>query len=492
VDVASDRSARQGAESRPVTSLENNPIAAEHYGSKTVAVEPGGVEVIPDSERHGTPLQLLWTWITPNLEFATIGVGIIGPLFFGLSFWNAFLAIVVGTALGSTTHGALSSWGPRNGLCQMVLGRTAFGFVGNVLPAGLNAVIAGVGWFAVNSISGALALHALVDGLPKVVCLAIITAAQLTIAFYGHNLVQAFEHYALPVLIVVFTVGAVIVFSKSHPGQAGFGGLPTSGALLIEGAAAFGYACGWNPYASDYTRYLPADSNRRLAGLYAGLGVFVSCVLLETAGAAMVSAAGKAASVDPGVYTGLMPTWIGDLTLLCIAVGAVAANALNIYSGAMSFMSLGIRVPLHRARAITAVAFGVLGFVLAVVGLKNAGQNYENFLLVIAYWIGPWLGVVLTDRYLRRDRSAAEIGAIATDPAYRNWSGPVSMAVGMVVSIWLFSNQTKYVGPVPKAHPAIGDITFLVGFALSAVLYVVLFRASRQKDAFVNLEKISA
>jgi NCS1 nucleoside transporter family len=452
-----------------------NPIAAEHYGAKTVAVEPGGVDIIPESERHGTPLQLLWTWTSPNLEFATIAVGIIGPLFFGLSFWQTFLAIVLGTALGSASHGVLTSWGPVSGLCQMVLSRTGFGFLGNILPAGLNAVVAGVGWFAVNSISGALALHALVDGLPKWLCLVVIVAAQLTIAFFGHNLVHAFERYALPILAVVFVIGSIIVFSKADLGAPG---KPIPGAFLIEAAAAFGYACGWNPYAADYSRYLPADTDRRAAGLYAALGIFVSCVLLESAGAAMVSAAGKAANVDPGVYTGLMPTWIGDLTLLCIALGAVAANALNIYSGAMSFLALGVKLPHRRARAMTAIVFGVLGLILALFGLKNAGQNYENFLLVIAYWIGPWLGVVLVDRYLRR---GADVVALATDTSRNIWAGFIAMLVGMVVSVWLFSNQTKYVGLVVKHHAGVGDITFLVGFALSAVLYVVLHKAMPEK-----------
>jgi NCS1 nucleoside transporter family len=454
-----------------------NPIAAEHYGSKTIAVEPGGVEQIPDSERHGKPLQLLWTWTTPNLEFATIGVGILGPLAFGLSFWQSVMAIVLGTALGSLTHGVLSSWGPPSGLCQMVLGRTGFGFVGNILPSGLNAVVAGVGWFAVNSVSGALALHALVSGIPSWLCLLVIVAAQLALAFFGHNLVQAFERYALPLLAVVFAIGVVIVLSKTDPGAAridpGFP-LPTSGGFLILAAASFGYACGWNPYAADYTRYLPADSDRRMVGVYAGLGVLISCVVLESAGAGMVSAAGKAADVDPGVYTGLMPTWLGDLTLLCIAIGAVAANALNIYSGAMSFLALGIKIPLHRARAVVALMFGVFGLILALIAIENPAVNYENFLLIIAYWIGPWLGVVLTDKYLRRNMPQAEVNAVATDPSYRNWAGPIAMLAGMVISIWLFSNQTKYVGVVPTAHPGIGDITFLVGFVVAAVLYVVL------------------
>ncbi|MDX6317407.1 MAG: hypothetical protein QOD35_807, partial [Nocardioidaceae bacterium] len=137
------------------------------YGDKVVAIEPGGVEFIPLNERHGSPLQLVWTWASPNMEFATIGVGILGVLFWGLTFWQCVLAIVLGTALGAVTHGILSTWGPKSGLCQMVLSRSGFGFLGNILPAGINALAAGIGWFAVNSISGALALNSLVSGLPK-------------------------------------------------------------------------------------------------------------------------------------------------------------------------------------------------------------------------------------------------------------------------------------------------------------------------------------
>src|SRR5918912_711244 len=99
------------------------------------------------------------TWTSPNLEFATVFVGVIPVAFFGGGFWPTALALVLGTALGSLTHGILSSWGPKFGIPQMVQARGAFGFVGNILPAGLNTFTAGVGWFIVNSVSGAFALH---------------------------------------------------------------------------------------------------------------------------------------------------------------------------------------------------------------------------------------------------------------------------------------------------------------------------------------------
>ena len=47
------------------------------YGTQVIAVEPGGAEFIPLNERHGRPLQLFWTWTSPNMEFATIFVGVL-------------------------------------------------------------------------------------------------------------------------------------------------------------------------------------------------------------------------------------------------------------------------------------------------------------------------------------------------------------------------------------------------------------------------------
>jgi hypothetical protein len=46
------------------------------------------------------------------------------------------------------------------------------------------------------------------------------------------------------------------------------------------------------------------------------------------------------------------------------------------------------------------------------------------------------------------------------------------MLAGMGLSIWLFSNQTEYVGLVPTHVPSVGDITFEVGFLVTAVIYL--------------------
>ena len=467
------------------------------YGTKITAVEPGGAESIPQSERHGRPLNLLWTWTSPNFEFATVFVGVIPVIFFGETFLQSVLAIVLGTALGSVTMGFLSARGPRYGAPQMILSRIGFGYFGNWLPAGINSVVAGIGWFAVNSVSGTLALHALAGGIPEVVCLLIIVLLQIVIAFVGHNLVQAFEKYAFPVLMLIFLAITVVAFSKATPGAVvgGVGGLGGMGGFLISFGAAFGYAAGWNPYASDYTRYLPADVSRKAVGFYAGFGVFASCVLLELGGAAAATIGFTTSGQYPGAaggwftnptaaFVGVAPHWLADATLLAIALGAVAANVLNIYSGAMSFLALGIKIPFSLRRALVALVFGVAGFFLAWSGLSDAGAKYNAFLLIIAYWIGPWLGVFFADQVLRRGQS---VDHLLYDRKHNPVGGFVAMLVGGAVSIWLFSNQNpgdglpSYVGLVPKHHPAFGDLTFEVGTVLAALVYWAFYSFEKRK-----------
>jgi nucleobase:cation symporter-1, NCS1 family len=464
-------------------------IAAEvregEYGAKVATVEPGGVELIPAGERHGRPVSLFWTWMSPNLEFATVFIGVLAVAAFGQSFWTAIAAIVLGNALGSVSQAVLSARGPQFGVAQMILSRIPFGFAGNALPAGLNAVVAGIGWFAVNSVSGTLALNALF-GLPKPLALLLVVAAQIGVGIMGYNFIHTFEKWALPLLAVAFALATVSIVAKAHPGAlTGTPGTNPAGAFMLTLGAAFGYAAGWNPYASDYTRYLPNEPGvGKRAGIWAALGIFVSCTVLETIGALSVSLTKDPFTNATDAFTSSMPTVVAKLTLLAIVVGAISANALNVYSGAMSFLALGIRIRLGLARAIVALVFGVLGFLVAWDGLKDV-HKYEDFLLIIAYWIGPWVAVVFADQYLRRGH---EVSGYLFDRKHLPWAGWVSMLTAMAVSIFLFSNQLKYVGPLAKQFPWLGDSAFEAGFVIAGALYFLLFRLQkRERDEVLVL-----
>jgi NCS1 family nucleobase:cation symporter-1 len=464
------------------------PVREGEYGDRVMAVEPGGIEYIPDDERHGRPLRLFWTWVSPNMEFATVFVGVLPIAVFGMGFVDASIAIVLGTLLGSITHAVLSSWGPKFGIPQMVQSRGAFGFLGNILPAGLNAFTANIGWFIVNSVSGAFALSTLFGpgvlgwfSLPFWLAYLIIVAAQVIVAFIGHNFVHSFERVVFPYLTIVFLLAIGLIFSHANLGAGANvkvqGPIGETGAFTLAFTAAFGYAVGWNPYASDYTRYLPRASNRFLVGFWAGLGVFLSCALLEIAGAALVTVAGTRwgpNDIPTEQFIRPLPEWLSILALLGIALGTVSANVINIYSGALSFLTLGIRLGLRQRRAITAVAAGVIGFVVGVAlqAEVGPGSKYEDFLLLISYWIAPFLAVVLVDYWIRRGDYDERI---FYDTRHRTWKGFAAMAVAIVVS-FPFWNNAIYTGPLASAVPALGDITFVVGFVVAAVLYWALRR----------------
>ena len=445
------------------------------YGDRVGVVEPGGIEEIPDGERHGSPIQLLWTWTSPNLEFATVFIGVLA-IIFGLNVWQAVAAIVIGNALGALGQAVLSARGPQYGVPQMVLNRAPFGFLGNILPAGIMSITGGIGWFAVNSVSGTFALNSLTK-MPTTLCLLIVVAAQVVIAFFGHNLVQAFERYAFPLLAVVFAIASVISLSKSHFGGGGSGG--GLGVFLLTVATVYGYSAGWNPFAADYARYLPRDTDKRQVALYAGLGLFLSTTILEIVGAAsMTIVVPKDLSpTDAFVYS--LPTVVAKLTLLAIVLGSICANVLNVYSASLAFLTIGIRIKARLRRAVTAAGFGVLGFALAYYALKNPESSYENFLLLISYWLGPWLGIFLADQWLRR---GARVDGLLFNRRHENWAAPIIFLVSLVLSIWLFSNQTQYVGIVPSRVDWIGDVTFIVGFALAFVSYAVYMRTRRVVD----------
>ena len=103
-----------------MTSLEPAPLPDAAYRDKLVAIEPGGNEFIALEDRHGNPRQLFRTWASPNLEFATIFIGVLAVAAYGMTFRQAVVGIVVGAGLGAIAHYFLSARG-RVHICAVVL-----------------------------------------------------------------------------------------------------------------------------------------------------------------------------------------------------------------------------------------------------------------------------------------------------------------------------------------------------------------------------------
>jgi NCS1 family nucleobase:cation symporter-1 len=454
-----------------MTNTNTNPASAG-------AIETNDVQPIPAAERHGKPWHLFTVWSSPNLEFATVFVGALA-IGFGLNVWQGLLAVFVGNALAGITHGILSTWGPEAGLPQMVLGRNAFGKWGNLIPSGMSTLVAGIGWFAVNTISGTFALVALLPQVGTFGALAIIILLQVGVAFVGHNLIQKWERYASYFLAAVWIIVVVLVFST--PGvfnvvASDSAAFPWAGFTLTAGAA-YGYTAGWTAFASDYTRYLPANTSKQALGWYAGLGNFLSTTVIMAVG---VLAFNALSGSNPGAFwgianptaafTGLFNSTLAAFVLLAIVIGSISANILNIYSGAMSFLAMGFNLGFKTRRAIMVALAGLVGGAISYLGVVNGdvAHQLDSFLLVVSYWVSPWIAVVLTERILSKGKDA---GARALAPK-NSWAGAAAFVIATAVSIWGFAAQVLYTGPLASAW-GVGDLTALVGFVLAAALFAL-------------------
>jgi NCS1 family nucleobase:cation symporter-1 len=166
--------------------------SAEHvYRDQILEVEPTGIEFVTPAQRHGSPRQLFGLWFSANAEIATWMVGVFAVALYGTSLRGAALGLLVGNMLGYALLGTLATFGPRYGVPQMVASRLPFGRYGNAAPAALS-FLAGVGWFAINTVFGAYALQT-ITRLPYPFALALMLLAQIVLAVYGYNLIHWFE-----------------------------------------------------------------------------------------------------------------------------------------------------------------------------------------------------------------------------------------------------------------------------------------------------------
>lgn len=419
-----------------------------------MVVERRGVQPVPPGERHGTPFGQFTLWLGVNLTIADFALGFL-PISLGLPWAAAAAAVVAGNALGAAALASAAAMGPACGLPQMVLTRGAFGRLGGRLPAGLN-YLSTLGWYAVNTILGAFGLEIL---LPVTFWQAalVLVAAQAALGVYGHNLVHAFERVIAVVLGLMFAAMTGYVLTAGHALAAWRPAAPhlwPAFAVLV--AAAISYVGSWSPYGADYSRYLPGGAPRRAVAGWAWLGAFLSSVWLELLGMAVGVLAGPHA---PGVIAAAHRV-IGAAAVAAIVLGAVAANAANVYSNSLSAAAVGIRAP----RWALAVAASVIGFGASLASSGRFEQAYENFLLLLGYWFTAWLGVQVTDFYLLRHRPLAD----------RPAGIPALAAFGIAIAAEVpFMSSTLWTGWIARSIGG-ADLAFYTGFTTAAVTYLIL------------------
>jgi len=455
-----------------------------HEGDLTI--EGHGIEPIPESARYGSINRVFTVWFTPNLVPAAFFIGLLASAdFLQVGFFTGLIAIIIGNLLGSALVGWLSAMGPSTGMAQMPAARLAFG-KSIVLPGLLNWLSC-IGWDGINSVFGAAALTIL-TGLPFVVSLIIIVLCQGALGIIGYEAIHTFEKWMAIVLGVMFVVVTIAILGQASTGLArtdGFTGLDQLGALVLYASIAASFVVAWGLYASDYSRYLPPTADRSRVFWWTVLGLTLSAGWIEVLGLLVADkATGGAVDTINGVLSG---SFLAPLAMIAIAIGTIAVNAMNDYTGSLSLQAAGVRVP----RVYSAIAVAILGFFFTL--YLNSGDlvsKFENYLLFIIYWVTPWIGVVLADWLLRGRRAdVSRLADWASLPS--GWQGLVALVVGFVVSLpfgtSVFGQEIADATGLPINYFAPGlhyaDIAYVIGFVVAFVLYWVLASGTVRRTA---------
>jgi NCS1 family nucleobase:cation symporter-1 len=449
----------------------SNQAGSTSYGEKVFRVEPFSTEHIPLAERHGRARQLFPLWLGANLTIADYALGFL-PVALGLPWWLTILAILVGNLAGGALLGLAAAMGPGAGYPQLVLGRRAFGRLGGYLPAALNW-ISTVGWFTVNNILGAFGLQILFPGLSFATAALILVVVQVLLAVYGHNLIHYYERVMSVVLGVLFIVASIITLTQGQQLAAytphGAGLLPLFAVVL---AAAFSYIASWAPYASDYSRYMPPSTPLWSSIGWTWLGSALASAWLELLGAA-VAILGGVQGKDPIAALRTVMGWFGLPAVVAVILGGTAADALNLYSNSLSARALDVKLP----RWLLALVAGAVGLAGSLYGGGHFGHFYENFLLLLGYWVTPWLGVLCVDYYL-----TGKSGEDMNRPKGTvNGPGLAAYLAGILVSV-PFMSGPLFTGPI-AARMGGADFSFYIGFVAAGVLYLLLGRLNRSPSS---------
>ncbi|MGW1555746.1 purine-cytosine permease family protein [Streptomyces sp. NPDC002144] len=374
-------------------------------------VETHGLDVIGDAERKGTPRTLFWPWFGANVSILGLSYGAFA-LGFGISFWQALIAGVIGIVFSFLLCGFIAVAGKRGSAPTMVLSRAAYGVRGNRLPSVISWVLT-VGWETVLCALATMATATVFGRLgwgggtgTKVVALVLVGALTVVGGVMGFDLIMRLQTLITVVTGVLTVVYIGLVADHIHWNTVS--AIPAGSAQEFIGALVFmmtGFGLGWVNAAADYSRYLPRRSSSRGVIGWTTFGASLAPLLLLVFGLLLAGSSTKlntAVAADPiGALTTILPTWFLVPFAVVAVLGLVGGAVLDIYSSGLALLSAGIRIPRYLAAFVDGVLM-IAGSVYIVFFADDFLGQFMGFLTTLGVPIAAWCGIMLADLLLRR------------------------------------------------------------------------------------------
>jgi NCS1 family nucleobase:cation symporter-1 len=303
----------------------------------------------------------------------------------------------------------------------------------------------------------------------------VIATASVVVAVYGHRTIKVFE----TVGAVAFAAFSILLFALLA-GQmhwtvgATASGADYPGAFVLGVMSCFALVASWYPFASDYSRYLPARSSVRAVTWWPVVGVTLPMLLLGLFGLLLPTIDPKLAS-DSGVLaviTRHTPAVVAVPFFAFVILGEIWANYLDVYTAGLVAQTLGIRLK----RWQSALGAGILGAAIATVAVViwDFHLFYQDFLILTYLWAPAWAAVVLLTFFV--------FGQGKARPAVLAW------LIGTAASLVFVNYPNLFSAVFPGAHfPNQPLIDALHGADISGVASVLVAAGS-----YLGLRRVMA
>ncbi len=413
--------------------------------------ELNDINFIGESERRGNARDLFWPWAGANVSLLALSYGAFF-LGFGISFWQATIAAVVGTVGSFALVGVSSLAGKRSSAPTMTLSRAAFGVKGNLLP-GLLSYLVFVGWETVLVSLATLATGTVLERATSLdrnfaLILGFLIAATLTIfgGVLGHAVIMKLQRWitGITILATVTYIGLTLdevnwqsVFAIKAGSTAGL-----IGAIIF---AITGIGLGWVNSAADYSRYLPRKVSSRGVFGWTVLGASIVPIILVIYGSALSGSSQElsdAIAMDPiGALTQLLPIWFLIPFALVAILGLVGGAILDLYSSGLTLISIGLKIKRPFAAAIdgTIMLFGTIYIVWFA---SDFFMPFQGFLITLGVPVAVWSAIFVADVIMRK-QDYAEADLFSEIGRYGRVN-PIAIALVVIGSIvgWGFVTNT--------------------------------------------------
>lgn len=414
-------------------------------------LEFNGTNFITEGERSGKASSLFWPWAGANVSLLALSYGSFF-LGFGISFWQATFAAILGTTLSFLLVGFSSLAGKKSNAPTMVLSRAVFGVKGNIVP-GLMSYLVFVGWETVLVSLATLATGTIFirighinHDLAMVIGFALAVSLTIYGGVLGHKVIMRLQKYLT--LVTVFATLIYIALTLDHVNWESVSALPLGNIQAFIGALIFGITgigLGWVNAAADYSRYLPRTTSSKSVVGWTVLGASIVPIILVIYGAALSGSDPKlneAIAMDPiGALTTILPTWYLAIFALIAILGLVGGAILDLYSSGLTLISIGLPVKRHIA-AIIDGAVMLFGTIYIVWIADNFFYPFQGFLITLGVPIATWSAIFVTDVLLRK-HAYSEEDLYKESGRYGSWNkrSLSIMAIGTFIG-WGFVTNT--------------------------------------------------